>query len=176
LSTSDLRALESVYRAIEQRGDGVELYRWHAAESARTPRPGPAERGPTREARHLFAIFDVLRRRGVEPFASGTVEFDDRNLKHDWTKLPPELHYLRAPAEKFGRIQFDDQIERFLAVASAEEREQLRGLATHICRSGDAPRIIAWLSWHPSTKDPEGALVTWLMNLLTALGYEWSKR
>ena len=75
----------------------------------------------------------------------------------DWTKLPAELRWLEGPAERYGRLQFDDPIYDFLRSASRAVRDELRQLGR---RWGEAyPAIDAWLNAHRITVHPEAALV-----------------
>ncbi len=75
----------------------------------------------------------------------------------DWSKLPPELRWLAAPAERYGHYQFDDPIYDFLRGLDPAERGELQELSR---RWGEAfPAIDAWLSAYRMTAHPEARLV-----------------
>jgi hypothetical protein len=75
----------------------------------------------------------------------------------DWSKLPPGLEWLAAPAERYGWLQFDDRIYDFLRSVSPAERAELQALGQ---RWSDAwPAIDAWLDGHRITAHPEARLV-----------------
>ena len=82
----------------------------------------------------------------------------------DWSKLPPGLEWLAAPAERYGRLQFDDRIYDFLHAAGPGERAELQALGQ---RWGEAwPTIDAWLDTHQINVHPEARLVYFTGHLL----------
>lgn len=85
----------------------------------------------------------------------------------DWNKLPPNLRYLAAPAEKYGRFQFEDKIFDFLRRMTNSERIELTALIRQ--NRTDGHEIDSWLDEHRITIHPEAALVYFLEHLL-ALG------
>jgi hypothetical protein len=75
----------------------------------------------------------------------------------DWSKLPAELQWLAEPAERYGRLQFDDPIYDFLRRVGSDERNELRALGRKWEKAW--PAIDAWLNDHPMTAHPEARLV-----------------
>jgi hypothetical protein len=75
----------------------------------------------------------------------------------DWSKLPPELGWLVTPAEKYGRLQFDDAIYAYLRELRPAERSELQEIGR---QWGEAwPAIDAWLTAYRMTTHPEARLV-----------------
>ena len=75
----------------------------------------------------------------------------------DWSKLPTELEWLAKPAERYGRLQFEDRIYDFLRQVSSAEKSDLK----HLGQQWEAawPSIDAWLNAHPMTAHIEARLV-----------------
>jgi hypothetical protein len=168
LRPNEVQELSSLYREIERRGDGPEIGRWSVA----ARRIYRTEQGAMRPITDLKCVFHLLAKGGVEPFAAGKVVFDIPEPL-DWNKLPERFHYLIAPAEKYGEIQFDDQIDEFLAAITAEQRSELTALAAQIRQRNDTDAINAWRKEHRSVDHPEASRITWMLNLLTQLDLDW---
>ena len=75
----------------------------------------------------------------------------------DWYKLPPGLEWLAAPAERYGRLQFDERIYDFLRAADSDERAELQAIGRRWAEVW--PAIDAWLDTHRITAHPEARLV-----------------
>jgi hypothetical protein len=76
----------------------------------------------------------------------------------DWSKLPPSLSYLAGPAERYGRLQFDDPIYKFLQERmTPDEQTELRALNERYRKDWEA--IDRWLDEFRMTKHPEARLV-----------------
>ena len=76
----------------------------------------------------------------------------------DWSKLPISLRYLAAPAEKYGRHQFDNRIFDYLKGKMTEqEREELAELGRNMARDWDM--INSWLDKHAITEHREAAVI-----------------
>lgn len=83
----------------------------------------------------------------------------------DWTKLPEPLRYLAIPAEKYGRLQFEDRILDFLENEITETQiQELRDLATRTQR--DHEQIERWLDEYNIVKHREAALVYFTEHLI----------
>ena len=82
----------------------------------------------------------------------------------DWSKLPAELEWLAAPAERYGRLQFDDPIDDLLRAIGPAERAELQALGRRWAESW--PAIDAWLDTHRITAHPEARLVYFTGHLL----------
>jgi len=89
----------------------------------------------------------------------------------DWSKLPVELAFLSATAEKYGRYQFDDRILDFLEhEASSCDIEELLALRSKV--KANSWLIDSWLDVHDMTRHREAALVYFTIHLL-CLGGEY---
>lgn len=82
----------------------------------------------------------------------------------DWSKLPPDLEWMAVPAERYGRLQFDDRIYDFLRSVGPVERSELQALGRRWAESW--PAIDAWLDAHRNTAHPEARLVYFTGHLL----------
>ncbi|MBN9520958.1 hypothetical protein J0H58_20955 [bacterium] len=82
----------------------------------------------------------------------------------DWSKLPPALAWVAAPAERYGRYQFDERIFDFLRHASPTDLADLR--AAQRLWMADAPAINAWLDEYRITEHAEARLVYFTQVLL----------
>jgi hypothetical protein len=177
LPPAAIAALARLYRQIEARGDGPRFYRWHADEfqrfEERDRRPPEALLTLFHITRELFHTFEILAERKIEPFVSRTVVYDDLDEKLDWSKLPKGLEYLIAPAEEYGDIQFDDQIDEFVKNVTPEQRAELTALAEEIKRREDNAVIRKWLDAFPTTDHPEASRIAWTINLFQALGIDF---
>ena len=69
--------------------------------------------------------------------------FDDEELEvvppkpqFNWGLLPPQLNYLPGPAEQYGDLRFDEEIDRYLEGMSDDEKKQLLELKKRIDSDG----------------------------------------
>ena len=53
------------------------------------------------------------------------MEYQSEVVPLDWSKLPPELHYLVEPAEKYGKYQFMEDVCNFIDRMTPAEYEEL---------------------------------------------------
>jgi hypothetical protein len=83
----------------------------------------------------------------------------------DWTKLPQNLHYLIPVAEKYGRIQFDEEVHEFLfEEITQEDLNTLRSVDMKICH--DWQQIEDWINVNDMGQHKESARVYFLTVLL----------
>ena len=82
----------------------------------------------------------------------------------DWSKLPPNLAWVAAPAEQYGHYQFDEPIREFLLQATPDEMAQLRSFQKRWIDA--SPAIEAWLDTYNMTKHAEARLVYFTQVLL----------
>jgi len=83
----------------------------------------------------------------------------------DWSKLPTSLRYLAAPAEKYGRLQFDNRILDYLEKKMTDqEREELTELGRNMARDWDI--INSWLDAHDITEHREAELIYFTGHLI----------
>ena len=94
----------------------------------------------------------------------------EKKITLDWSKLPPHLSYLAEPSERYGEIQFENQIMEFLdQEATAADLERLRKIKFQLIR--DEVEIIEWIDQLGITEHREAALVYFLLHLV-ALGVD----
>jgi len=96
------------------------------------------------------------------------------NDEPDWSRIPQLLAFIAEPAERYGLIQFDEQVDAFEATASESQRAELRQLARRLWedRDGaDGHALVDWVTKQNLTEHPEAARVEFLMVLLNRLGY-----
>jgi hypothetical protein len=90
--------------------------------------------------------------------------------KLDWSKLPKQLSYLIQPAEKYGRLQFDDAIYNFLDNEMTDsDKDELQQLQEKIYRDSDVYQD--WITQYSIVDHRESSLVYFMMHLM-ALGSE----
>jgi len=82
----------------------------------------------------------------------------------DWSKLPAELRWLAAPAERYGHYQFHDRIHDFLRGLDAAGRDELRALTRRL--EAAHPEIEAWLDRFNMTVHREATLVYFAQALI----------
>ena len=92
----------------------------------------------------------------------------------DWSRIPASLSFIIEPAKRYGRIQFDEQVDEFQNTASDADKSELRKLAARLweernCEDGHA--LVAWILKQSLVAHPEAARVEFLMVLLNKLGY-----
>ena len=92
----------------------------------------------------------------------------------DWSRIPPELSFIVGPAQRYGHIEFEEEVEAFEATASPAQRAELRQLATRLWEerdSEDGHAVVAWIAANDFQGRPEVEQVIWLVTLLSKLGY-----
>ena len=92
----------------------------------------------------------------------------------DWSSVPAPLAFIIGPAQRYGHLQFDEQLDEFDAAATAEQRDELRQLAGRLWDERDAAdghALVAWVTRQDLLKNPAAARVEFLMVLLNRLGY-----
>lgn len=161
LSADAVEPLRKLYEEIRAKDHCVLINRWHDGVSAK----GTCPPETTFPVYGLLCLFDQLGELGIAPFNDGAVRPMEFPTELDWTKLPPDLHYLAGWAEVYGNYRFDGKIVDFLeSRMTAEERAELQELNELYNRDGEA--IDRWLDTFPITKHPEAALVYFTGHLL----------
>ena len=84
-------------------------------------------------------------------------------------ELPVELRYLIAPAEKFGRLQFDEQIEGFLNSASESVMAELTAVAERYYLNDHEALLYEFLDHFPITEHEESARLYFLLGVFDAV-------
>jgi len=91
-----------------------------------------------------------------------------------FSKLPAELQYLIAPAEKYGRHQFDHQVGEFLARVTDAEMDELASVAERFRLNGHSVAFNELLDRYPITEHEQSALLYFLFGVIDAAGIEFS--
>ena len=92
----------------------------------------------------------------------------------DWTRLPSNLRFIIEPAEKYGWIQFGEQIDEFEQTGTDAQKSELKKLADRLWNERDAEdghAVVAWVAKQDIVKDEAAAHVEFLLVLMTELGY-----
>src|SRR5688500_6049991 len=82
--------------------------------------------------------------------------------------LPKELDYLVEPAMKYGRYQFDDDVEFFLNNASETDLDDLAGVAERVRLNHHGDLIGRFLDDYPITDFAESANLYFLFGIIDA--------
>lgn len=155
LSPRDIAQIAGAFSEIERRNDSKELSRWIQDDPDRDP--------TRRQIFLLFVLFEALAQRGIEPFTSRAVQIQSESPKFDWSKLPAALDFLAKPAEKYGRYQFQADVDKLFEGISSEELIYLKHLAK-VC--SENKKAISDFLVLPMTKHPESAYVYFLLIVL----------
>ncbi len=91
-----------------------------------------------------------------------------------FAKLPPDLHYLIGPAERFGRYQFDDQITEFLDRATESEMDELATVAERYRLNRHSVEFDAFLDRYSITDHEQSARLYFLFCVIDAAGIDFS--
>jgi hypothetical protein len=155
LSEDAIESLRALYAEIRAKGHGPAINRWHDAQSGE----GACLPETTFPVYGLLCLFAQLGDLGVPPFDDGAVRpMEAPPEELDWEKLPDPLRYLAVPAERYGRLQFDDPIYEFLQERMTPvEQSELRALNRRYKQDWDA--INHWLDEYRMTEHPEARLV-----------------
>jgi hypothetical protein len=156
LTEGDIEPLRQLYSEISAKGHGLSINRWHQSHDGK----GTCPRETTWPVYGLLCLFAQLARLGIAPFSDGIVCPQKREKAEtlDWSKLPSSLHYLTGPAERYGRLQFDDPIYEFLQERmTSDEQAELQALNQRYRQ--DRETIDHWLDEFSMTAHPEAGLV-----------------
>jgi hypothetical protein len=114
-----------------------------------------------------MSLFAQLGEQGIAPFNDGEIGPQKQKQAEalDWSKLPPSLEYLARPAEIYGGLRFDDEIDSFLNERmTAAEQAELRVLSQRFGQ--DWEDIDRWLDQFPMTNHREARFVYFMGHLL----------
>lgn len=186
LDTPDLQELAAAYREIARRDDVHALSAWAKADEdrfwkqwkpwcqlneereARGQPPMPDEQSPVHErGLQLFYVFDRLAKRKLPPFNTREVVYSPPPVVLDWSKLPPDLHYVREPAMKYGKLwTTNNHPDRLARRMTSEQRKELQALAARLRPTGDINRLWEWERQYRMADHPEAHLVMGLLQVL----------
>ncbi len=166
LTEADIEPLRQLYVKIRAKAHCPLINRWHRSQLRKDTCPSQA----TWAVYGLLCLFAQLGRLGIAPFDDGVVcpQEPEEPETLDWSKLPSSLRYLAGPAERFGRLQFDDPIFEFLQEQmTVDEQAELSALSRRY--EQDSQAINHWLDEFSMTEHREAALV-YFTGYLLAIG------
>lgn len=155
LSVSDLAMLAEAYEEIARRDDNKAL--------SDHVKPPVADK-KRRQLLMLVILFKDLADRGIEPFSSRKVQLVEDDAAFDWSKLPADLQYLAAPAERYGKYQFEGDIEAFLSSMTAADRAELRDINQKWAE--DYEKIDKFRKAHRITEHRESKYVYFMLHMI----------
>ena len=160
LSKKDLDNLALAYQQIIDHKDQRAISEWINDK---------VEDGLTKEGREallLLFLLSGLSRQGIVPFCLESVFSKDERIL-DWQKLPEDLWYLASPAERYGVIQFDAEIDEFADAMDERARAELQAIAARVDRN--EKQIDGFLDEYSMTEHREAKLVYFLTYLIATL-------
>ena len=160
LSADAIEPLRKLYTEIRGKGHGSLINSWHHDRNREKPCPSET----SWPIYGLLCLFNQLGKLGIAPFNDGAVRPESAKEVFDWSKLPPNLAWLAAPAERYGHYQFDEPIWEFVQNASPAELAELRAVQERW--EADFQNIDLWLDEFNITKHPEARLVYFTQVLL----------
>ena len=164
LTPDQIKEIEKVYLQIAEKGDMWALSKWINEHG-----------GSNTHEFQLFSLFSALARKGIHPFSTREVEFTLPPERLDWSKLPPELAYLRKPAMKYGVYQFHEDRDRLREEMTQEIMAELIALARRIRAPGELERISQWQVAAGDVR--EQTLVGWMVDVVQEMVPEsWEDR
>ena len=158
LGPDQLQELAEAYYEIARREDSSLISKWTL---------GAMETPEQQQLFLLFCLFQRLGDYGFEPFNTREVKLVEKKPKLDWNKLPKQIAFLAQPAQKYGAIQFDDEVYQFLTALDADTYRELRHVSdlAKDCQT----EIDGFLDKYSMAEHPEAARVYFLMLLLDSL-------
>lgn len=163
LSADEIVPLRQLYAEISTKGHGPLINRWYWEHNCEDTCPNET----TWPVYGLLFLFAQLAELDIEPFNDWAVCLEEKKDTEllDWSKLPPSLRYLAEPAERYGRIQFDDRIDEFLQEQmTPDEKVELQALVQRY--EQDWKPINQWLNEFRMTEHSEARLVYFTGHLL----------
>lgn len=122
LTSAELTELTQLYRRADAAGHMVAATRVFHTD----PPSDPLQK---RRLFLLFLLFDRLGERGMAPFDSFRVGYravPKRSV--DWSELPEDVRWVIAPAERYGKNEFESRILAQIDAMSENERAEVRAL------------------------------------------------
>lgn len=120
--------------------------------------------------RGILMIFSDLAEDGVAPFSREQISAcRPRSPLRGigvLTQLPEALSYLVAPAMKYGRYQFEQEIFQFLEHATSDEMEELAMTAERVLANNHYPEVNRFLDRYDLTVYREAANLYFLFGVL----------
>jgi hypothetical protein len=90
-------------------------------------------------------------------------------------QLPEELSYLVAPALKYGRYQFDQQMLEFLEHATADEMDELAAIAERVLLNDHYPEVSCFLDQYSIVDYEEASRLYFLFGVLDCAGFQFDR-
>jgi hypothetical protein len=163
VKSEDLVLLKELYNSLSTE-DNAEILDW--IQNSICEKCGSSE---YKHVWYLLLFIEILADRTVLPFVSGKLHrLSNAPPDLNWLKLPSEFHYVISAANKFGTIQFEEQIDCFARYATKVELSELSSVAMQTrC---DMPDLVEWMTKHSLVEHPEARLLYFLLSLLNELG------
>ncbi|MCO6047840.1 hypothetical protein NG895_28375 [Aeoliella sp. ICT_H6.2] len=117
----------------------------------------------------LLLVMDYLYEQSKEPFSSQRLQLLSRNRKPNWDHLPEKLAFLKDPAIKYGKYQFDDERYDFVESMTAEQREELVAVRAALGKEESLYKLLDdWFDEYSITDHEEAALIYFMFGVLDA--------
>lgn len=114
--------------------------------------------------RNVLFLFDEFSKMDVPPFNQRKSHFIEVKPKFDWSKLSSELQFLAEPAERYGAVQFPNEVTTFLEKITIEQQIEFDRLIKQLNEYSES--VEHFLDQFRMTKHPEARHVYFLWNLL----------
>ena len=157
LVNPEIDELAALWNEIRRRGDSIAISEWFHAY------PDDPDR---RAVFILFLLFKELENRGIRPFSSNEVRLYPDARPLNWSKLPDPLRFLLRPAEQYGGIFGDVEVEEFLDQLAYTEKEELRRVAFELDEVWEL--LDAWIDKFPMVDNRESAKVYNVVLIISA--------
>lgn len=134
-----IEELGRFYRKATEDGDLEKLNGWFRALN-----DGRLQDPDERPVRKLVLLFGHLGLSGYSPFTSYVFGLG-RIVppRPDWSKLPPDMAFLAAPAEKYGAVAHEQDKEAFAASMTPAARKEMQDIDDR-CVAVGLGRIRSW--------------------------------
>jgi len=117
---------------------------------------------------YTLLLCELLNERDIAPFTDGKLHrFPSCPADVEWNELPAEFHYLIPYAERYGTVQFEDQIDCFRRRITRVEKFDLSIVGERV--NDDLHQLVAWILQRSIVKSPAARLIHFLLTLLGEL-------
>lgn len=166
ITDEQLAQLVPVYETLLKQGDLDVLWDW--LERAR--QGSESEKTAAWRIGGILMLFSDLAERGISPFSREWISPDRPKAPLQGigvlAQIPDHLSYLVAPALKYGRYQFDQEIFDFLEHATSDEMEELAMTAERVLINNHYPEVNRFLDQYQITVYQEAAHLYYLFGVL----------
>jgi hypothetical protein len=166
VTDAQLAQLRAVYERLLSQNDLNALWDW----LERIKSDSESEIGAAWHVQGILMVLSDMAERGIEPFSRQQISpCRPKPLREGigvLAHLPDHLAYLIAPALKYGRYHFDDEIFQFLENATESEMDELAAVAERVLINGHYAEVNRFLDGHSMTEYPEAADLYFLFGVL----------